>query len=218
MSAPSRVRRYYVVWEGHAPGVYDTWEECEEQVKGFPGARFKAFSSPDDAVAAFRRGPGSDLDIFRTIASRRAEHINYEAIPEIRLDALAVDGACSRNPGPMEYRGVWVSSGVELFRVGPLADGTNNIGEYLAIIHAAALLARMGLPATPIYSDSRTAQAWIRARHSRTTVRRTATNGRLMDILDRANAWIATHTITNTILKWDTEKWGEIPADFGRKG
>ena len=133
MSAPSTVRKYYVVWEGRAPGVYDSWEECEEQTKGFPGARYRSYKSQDDAVHAFRNGPGSDLDILRAIASHRSQHVNYEAFPEIRLDALAVDGACSRNPGPMEYRGVWVATGEELFRVGPLDDGTNNIGEYLAI-------------------------------------------------------------------------------------
>ena len=159
MSAPSTVRKYYVVWEGRAPGVYDSWEECEEQTKGFPGARYRSYKSQDDAVHAFRNGPGSDLDILRAIASHRSQHVNYEAFPEIRLDALAVDGACSRNPGPMEYRGVWVATGEELFRVGPLDDGTNNIGEYLAIIHAAALLMRQGLGHIPIYSDSRTAQA-----------------------------------------------------------
>ncbi|MBJ2184683.1 MAG: ribonuclease H family protein [Muribaculaceae bacterium] len=217
MSAPSTSRKYYVVWEGRAPGVYDSWEECEEQVTGFPGARYRAYRYQDDAVRAFRDGPGSDLDIIRKIATHRTENVNYAAFPEIRLDALAVDGACSRNPGPMEYRGVWVSTGEELFRVGPLDEGTNNIGEYLAIIHAAALLGSQGLGHIPIYSDSRTAQAWIRAGHSRTTVRRNARNGRLMDILDRANAWIASHRITNPILKWDTERWGEIPADFGRK-
>ena len=218
MSAPSTVRKYYVVWEGRAPGVYDSWEECEEQTKGFPGARYRSYKSQDDAVHAFRNGPGSDLDILRAIASHRSQHVNYEAFPEIRLDALAVDGACSRNPGPMEYRGVWVATGEELFRVGPLDDGTNNIGEYLAIIHAAALLMRQGLGHIPIYSDSRTAQAWIRGRHSRTTVKRPPHNGTLMDILDRANAWIAANRISNPILKWDTERWGEIPADFGRKG
>ena len=218
MSAPSTVRKYYVVWEGRAPGVYDSWEECEEQTKGFPGARYRSYKSQDDAVHAFRNGPGSDLDILRAIASHRSQHVNYEAFPEIRLDALAVDGACSRNPGPMEYRGVWVATGEELFRVGPLDDGTNNIGEYLAIIHAAALLMRQGLGHIPIYSDSRTAQAWSRGRHSSTTVKRTPHNGTLLDILDRANAWIAANRISNPILKWDTERWGEIPADFGRKG
>ena len=54
MSAPSTVRKYYVVWEGRAPGVYDSWEECEEQTKGFPGARYRSYKSQDDAVHAFR--------------------------------------------------------------------------------------------------------------------------------------------------------------------
>lgn len=217
MSAPSAKRKFYVVWEGRAPGVYDSWEECEEQVKGFPGARFRAFSQQEDAVEAFRRGPGSDLDIIRNIANHSARQVNYEAYPEIRLDAVAVDGACSRNPGPMEYRGVWVATGQELFRVGPLAGGTNNIGEYLAIIHAAALLAQQGMPNVPIYSDSQTAQSWIRAGRARTKVERTAENATLMNILDRGNAWLASHRITNPIIKWKTELWGEIPADFGRK-
>lgn len=217
MSAPSSARKYYVVWEGRAPGVYDSWEEAEDQVKGYPGARYRSFADKDTAVEMFRRGPGSDLDMIRAIAGHARQSVNYEAFPEIRLDAIAVDGACSRNPGPMEYRGVWVATGEEVFRVGPLAGGTNNIGEYLAIIHAAALLRQKGLTGVPIYSDSRTAQAWIRAGRARTTVQRTAQNGPLMDILERGNAWLGTNGIANPILKWDTERWGEIPADFGRK-
>ncbi|MDE6271351.1 MAG: ribonuclease H family protein [Muribaculaceae bacterium] len=217
MSAPSSARKYYVVWEGRAPGVYDSWEEAEDQVKGYPGARYRAFTDKDTAVEMFRRGPGSDMDMIRAIAGHAREAVNYEAFPEIRLDAIAVDGACSKNPGPMEYRGVWVATGEEVFRVGPLAGGTNNIGEYLAIIHAAALLRQKGLTGVPIYSDSRTAQAWIRAGRARTTVQRTAENGKLMDILERGNAWLAANRIANPILKWDTERWGEIPADFGRK-
>ncbi len=143
--------------------------------------------------------------------------VDYTAIPGIRLDAIAVDGACSKNPGPMEYRGVRVADGVELFRVGPLDGGTNNIGEYLAIIHVAALLARSGDTTTPIYSDSRTALSWIRRGHSNTKIVPDAANARLMQILARADAWLATHRIPNPLLKWDTEAWGEIPADFGRK-
>ena len=143
--------------------------------------------------------------------------VDYTAIPGIRLDAIAVDGACSKNPGPLEYRGVRVADGVELFRVGPLDGGTNNIGEYLAIIHVAALLARSGDTTTPIYSDSRTALSWIRRGHSNTKIVPDAANARLMQILARADAWLATHRIPNPLLKWDTEAWGEIPADFGRK-
>lgn len=210
--------KYYVVWEGRAPGIYDSWEECQDQIDGFPGAKFKSYNDLESATVAFRGNPAEQLGLFRAM-SKRASHpvINYSAFPEIRLDAIAVDAACSRNPGPVEYRGVLVDDGTQLFHVGPFEGGTNNIGEYLAIIHCAALLARSGDNSRPIYSDSKTACSWIKRGHSNTKLTPTAENVRLREILDRADAWLATHSIPNPILKWDTDRWGEIPADFGRK-
>lgn len=210
-------RKFYVVWEGRAPGVYDSWEECEAQVTGYPGAKYKSFGSQTDAVNAFRNGDSTGLDLIRAIGAHKPDIVNYSAFPEIRLDAIAVDGACAKNPGPMEYRGVSVATGEEIFHIGPLAGGTNNIGEYIAIIHAASLLARRGDYKTPIYSDSRTALSWIRRRRSNTTIKPTAENERVIELLRRADAWIAANNIVNPLLKWDTEHWGEIPADFGRK-
>lgn len=210
-------RRFYVVWEGREPGVYDSWEECEAQVNGYPGAKYKSFSSQADAVAAFRGDGRQELEIFKAIGSYRRDIVNYAAFPEIRLDAIAVDGACAKNPGPMEYRGVAVATGEEIFHIGPLEGGTNNIGEYLALIHAAALFAKRGDHSTPIYSDSRTALAWLRRGHSNTTVKPTAENAGVIDLLRRADNWLAHNRVVNPVLKWNTELWGEIPADFGRK-
>lgn len=210
-------RKFYVVWEGRAPGIYDSWEECEAQVTGYPGARYKGFGSQADAVAAFRGDDKSQLDIIRAIGAHRPDIINYSAFPEIRLDAIAVDGACAKNPGPMEYRGVMVATGEEVFHLGPLEGGTNNIGEYVAIIHAASLLKRRGDTTTPIYSDSRTALSWIRRGHSNTTIKPDGHNTKVIELLRRADAWLAANRIVNPIIKWDTERWGEIPADFGRK-
>ena len=79
------------------------------------------------------------------------------------------------------------------------------------------MLNRDGQPLRPIYSDSRTAQAWVRDRHARTTLTPTPENARILDMVRRAETWLNTHTYRNPILKWDTETWGEIPADFGRK-
>lgn len=216
MSAYNR-RKFYVVWEGVAPGIYDSWEECKLQVQGYQGARYKAFDSLEGATEAYRGNMSDYLGLYRAMAARKPQIVNYEAFPEIRLDAIAVDAACSRNPGPVEYQGVRVSTGERIFHVGPLAGGSNNIGEYLAIIHAAALLARSGDTTTPIYTDSRTALSWVRRRHSKTAITPTADNALIMSYLARADAWIATHTIPNPIIKWDTDTYGEIPADFGRK-
>lgn len=211
-------RKYYVVWEGREPGIYDSWEDAKDQVDGFEGARYKSFSNLEEATAAFRGDPSEHIGIFRALGTRPVKVINYENFPEIRLDAIAVDASCPGNPGPVEYQGVLVGTGQRIFHYGPLADGSNNIGEYLALIHAAAMLAQQGDTTTPIYTDSVTALAWVRNRHSKTKIQPTARNGALLAVLERADRWIATHSIPNPILKWNTEQWGEIPADFGRKG
>lgn len=217
-NTPARFRKYYVVWAGRATGIFDTWEECKAQVEGYPEAKYRSFPSQEEAVKAFRGNPADHLGLMRAMAERRkTEIVNYEAYPEIHLNAIAVDGACAKNPGPMEYRGVLVGTGQELFHVGPLAGGTNNIAEYLAIIHCAALLHKHHDFTTPIYTDSRTALSWIRKRASNTRIIPTAENARVTGILARANAWIKSNDLINPLLKWNTEAWGEIPADFGRK-
>ncbi|MBR1963926.1 MAG: viroplasmin family protein [Muribaculaceae bacterium] len=209
-------RKFYVVWEGRNPGIYDSWEECKDQIDGFPSAKYKAFDFQDEATEAFRGKASDHIGIIKAIAQRKPHVVNYEAFPEIILDSIAVDAACSKNPGPVEYRGVDTKTGIQLFHVGPLAEGTNNIGEFLAIVHALAMMEKQGT-SFPIYSDSRTALAWVRERKCKTTLKPTANNVRILELVRRAEAWLNTHTYTNSLLKWKTEEWGEIPADFGRK-
>lgn len=209
--------KFYTVWEGREPGVYDNWDDCLEQVEGFPGARYKSFNTREAAVKAFRGDADSHIGLLRKLAGHRNEIADYTAIADIRLDAIAVDGACSGNPGKMEYRCVRVADGVEIFHMGPLEGGTNNIAEYLAIIHAAAMLQKQGNTVTPIYSDSRTAMGWIRRGQSNTTITPNTHNTKVLELLRRADTWLAANRITNPLLKWDTDAWGEIPADFNRK-
>lgn len=212
-------RKFYVVWNGFATGVFDSWEECQLQVKGYPDAKYKSFDSQEAAIEAYRGDPVEQLELLKAIAKGPKEKVavNYEAIPEIHLDALAVDAACSQNPGPVEYQGVWVRTGERIFHAGPFTAGTNNIGEYLALVHGLALLQQQGKPYTPIYTDSRTARSWVRNRQPKTTLKRTAQNAELFELVNRATIWLQSHEITNPILTWDTPNWGEIPADFGRK-
>lgn len=134
---------------------------------------------------------------------------------EVTADAIAVDAACSGNPGPMEYRGVYLKTGQQIFHFGPV-HGTNNIGEFLSIVHALALLDQKNLKLT-VYSDSSTALCWIRQKKAKTTLQRTEKTEQLFQLIERAEKWLKTHTIQCPLIKWETEKWGEIPADFGRK-
>ena len=135
---------------------------------------------------------------------------------EVVANAWAVDAACSGNPGPMEYQAIDLATGAQVFHFGPM-HGTNNIGEFLAIVHGLALLKQKGSN-IPIYSDSKIAQKWVRDGKCRTTLAPTSRNAELLGLVARAEKWLATNTYTNPIIKWETKQWGEIPADFGRKG
>jgi ribonuclease HI len=135
---------------------------------------------------------------------------------EVKADAWAVDAACSGNPGPMEYQGIDLTTGQRIFHFGPM-KGTNNIGEFLAIVHALALCFQHGLHQKTIYSDSYNAILWVQKRKCKTKLERTPDTEKLFEIIERAEKWLNTHNYHNPIIKWETQKWGEVPADFGRK-
>lgn len=206
-------KKWYVVWAGHTPGVYDNWDECRAQTEGFNRARYKSFTSESDARRAYEDGANE----FYHKAYAGTEGSDDTPAKGPIWDSLSVDAACSGNPGPMEYRGVLTASKAEVFRVGPLEGGTNNIGEFLAIVHALALLEKMKRPHFPIYTDSMTAISWVRKKKCKTLLARTDKNAPIFDLIERAEQWLATHPITNPIYKWNTIEWLEIPADFGRK-
>lgn len=217
--------KYYVVWEGFAPGVYDSWDECRLQTEGYKGAKFKAFDSKEDAVEAFRGDAADHMALLQQISKhsqgraaspKRPRRAAANTAAPAPTYGLAVDAACSGNPGTMEYRGVDIASGREIFRLPPMQQGTNNIGEFLALVHALALLKQHGSN-LPVYSDSRNAILWVRQQKCKTQLTRTAANSAIFDLIARAENWLQHHTYGNAIIKWDTRAWGEIPADFGRK-
>ena len=130
--------------------------------------------------------------------------------------SLSVDASCLGNPGVMEYRGVYTDTRQEIFRVGPFQEATNNIGEFLALVHGLALLKQQN-SSLPIYSDSVTARAWVRNKKCKTKLQLCETNRPLFNLVERAEKWLHNNTYTTSILIWNTQQWGEIPADFGRK-
>lgn len=210
-------QKYYVVWVGRDTGIFHTWEECRANVEGYKGAKYKAFDSEAEARMAF-----CDEDYLSAHAElRAATRVHRGAATHTGgtaaciTDSLAVDAACSGNPGPMEYRGVYVATGKEVFRFGPVF-GTNNIGEFLAIVHGLALLKQKRLD-MPIYSDSRNAMLWVKQKKCKTKLERDARTEQLFRMIERAEKWLHDNTYDTDILKWDTRRWGEIPADFGRK-
>lgn len=207
-------QKFYVVWEGHKPGIYDSWDDARKQVEGYGQAKYKSFESRGEAEKAFK---GNYWAFVKKTGNTPATGGAKTPRSAIIRESMAVDAACSGNPGLMEYRGVYTADSRELFHLGPFPDGTNNIGEFLAIVHGLAFLKQQGKPQMPIYSDSRNAQIWVKKGKCNTKLERTSRNGQIFELIDRAERWLAVNKITNPILKWETEDWGEIPADFGRK-
>ena len=217
-------QKYYVVWNGAEDGVYTSWEACQKAVIGFAGARYKAFKTEEEAEEAFEMGyeAYAARGEVATEGEKREEKKTGKkaegtALPAAAInEAIAVDAACSGNPGKMEYRGVYLRTGKEIFHYGPVY-GTNNIGEFLAIVHGLALLKQKGLEEMPIYSDSVNAQLWVRKKKCKTTLKRDGRTEALHQMIERAEKWLRENKYSNPIIKWPTEEWGEIPADFGRK-
>lgn len=208
-------QKYYVVWEGVTPGIYSSWAECQLQTKGYDGAKYKSFDSREEAERAFVSSPYAYIGK-KAKESKEKCQLTFYPLPKVVINnSLAVDAACSGNPGPMEYRGVHVANKQEIFHFGPM-KGTNNIGEFLALVHGLALLKQKGID-IPIYSDSVNAISWVKQKKCKTKLPRTAETENLFLLIERAEKWLRENTYSTPILKWETKEWGEIPADFGRK-
>lgn len=205
---------FYVVWEGLETGVFDSWKKCQSVTKGYPSAKFKGFLTLDMAKEAFSK---SYFDyVGKKIFESDLSKVELLKIGKPLLDTICVDAACSGNPGPTEYRGVYTKTNEQLFIKGPFEDGTNNIGEFLAIVHGLAFLKKKNLN-IPIYSDSKIAINWVKYKQCGTSQEITSKNLNLFELIKRAENWLKNNEYKNKILKWETKAWGEIPADFGRK-
>ena len=214
--------KFYVVWQGRESGIYDSWTACEAQVKGV-AAKYKGFATRAEAEKALEEGYEKHITGRSTAEKISASSLcSLKDSPEemlkhgVKLPALAVDAACSGNPGKMEFRGVIADTSTQVFHRGPYVGGTNNIGEFLAIVLGLAYLKQKNLP-WALYSDSKTAIAWVRDKKCKTQIEWTAKNQDLLIAVRAAEKWLHENTWTTPIYKWDTEHWGEIPADFGRK-
>ena len=201
-------QKYYVVWEGFEPGIYNSWQECKKYITNYPQAKYKSFKSLVEAKEAFNMG---------YFGFKKEEgQIKPTYLNEIDFNSIAVDAACSGDPGKMEYQGVVTKTKQVLFKKGPFQQGTNNIGEFLALVHALALVKQKKYNIS-IYSDSKIAISWVKQKKCKTKLKQNAKNEKLFEVVQRAENWLKLNSVPTPILKWETKKWGEIPADFGRK-
>jgi len=202
-------QKFYVVWEGYEPGIFSSWQECKLKIQNYPNAKYKSFKSLEEAKDAYAMG-------FFGYQKQKKQISKSFSTEGIEWKSIAVDAASSGNPGKMEYRGVVTKTKQVLFHMGPFPNGTNNIGEFLALVHGLAFL-KDKKSDLPVYTDSKIAMSWIRQKKCKTKLSKNAKNEKLFELIGRAEEWLKKNNFNNPILKWETKSWGEIPADFGRK-
>ncbi|TKC08992.1 ribonuclease H1 domain-containing protein [Pedobacter frigoris] len=206
-------QKFYTVWVGRKPGVYSTWEECKEQIHQFEGAVYKGFYSLKEAQQAFL----SDSTRFiGKSAGEKNEPNSRQLSDEPEKNSICVDGAWNTKTNAMEYQGVLFPSRERAFHAGPFATGTNNIAEFLAIVHALTYC-KDHPEILIIYSDSNTAITWVKNKRPKTKIADIGKNSSIISIMQRAENWLLNNNYQIQIRKWETKKWGENPADFGRK-
>lgn len=208
-------KKYYVVWFGNPAGIYDSWKKCQAAIKGVSGAQYMSFNTLKEAKVAFNK---EYKDYKGTKKSKKKTLSTSEkaAYGEPNLYSIAVDAASSGNPGKMEYRGVDTQTKRQLFHQGPFQKGTNNVGEFLALVHGLAYLQKNNSDRI-LYTDSRIAMGWVKKKHCNSKLAWGPKNKALLELVKRAEAWLKNNTYKTKVVKWETKAWGEIPADFGRK-
>lgn len=212
---PKKKQKYYTVWNGHHTGVFESWDDCKAQIKNFEGAQYKSFSTFDAAKKAFNGNYKDYIGKSKKFSSELSV-AQLKKIGKPNFNSISVDAAVSGNPGKMEYRGVDTKSKKQLFIQGPFGEGTNNIGEFLAIVHGLAFLKKNNSNRI-IYTDSKTAISWVKKKACNTKLTPNNKNSKLFELVNRAETWLKNNSYTTVIVKWETKAWGEIPADFGRK-
>ncbi|HRX63966.1 MAG TPA: ribonuclease H family protein [Candidatus Absconditabacterales bacterium] len=199
--------KYYVIREGKKKGIFQSRDECKDFVVGVKGAKYKSFESIDQAKKALKDG-------YKPYYQNKTEQRKHKDLP-FEKHSIAVDAACSHNPGVTEYQGVDLISGETIFHK-KMSDGTNNIGEFLALVHGLSYLKQKGSDKT-IYTDSKHAMKRISEGKCKTNLKKTKENKEIFDLINRAEQWLSKNKFDTQILKRNTKERGEIPADFGRK-
>lgn len=206
--------KIYVVWEWKQTWIFDSWESCKNSVNWFSNAKYKSFSNKENAEIAFKKWrefyynkSGKTVKIKDNLETIK-EHIPFFS------KWIAVDAACSENPWKMEYRWINLSTWEEIFHE-KFKIWTNNIWEFLAIVHWLKYIWDNDMI---VYSDSKIGISWVKQWKCKTQFTHIWPESyAISNAIKNAELWLAENSIKHDILKWDTEKRWEIPADFWRK-
>ena len=165
--------KFYAVGKGRHPGIYTTWSDCEAQVKGFPGAIYKAFPTKTQALAFMGAWPLNEPVLLPLTSAPVADALPT-LVPGSDRGAgtirVWVDGSCQQSSNGRLLFGwayVVLNGERELHRasgrdVPAEARRHRNVaGEIQAVLHALDWCRAHGIAAATIYFDYQGLASWV---------------------------------------------------------
>lgn len=193
--------KYYVVWRGHSPGIYENWNACKAQVKGFKYSYYRVFPTFKSANEAF----GLSLTEFKRRQQFKENTFN------LRPNSIVVSSKYEEKNMETVFTAFKVGDPPEiLFRTAICGKSTHNIVQFLALAASIKYCYENGLK-SPIYSDNPVALKWIRDRKINSQVIRSDRNQEVFDLVDEAIYWLNCNSYNNQLIEWDVEKHGYLP-------
>lgn len=209
--------KFYVVWKGRDTGIFTSWSEVNELIKGFSGAEYKSYADQETAELEFSLGSpkGRSNDENHTTTKLKEEPSDDHKAPD--HECLTVDGSYLGGKKIMQYRCVWNQSKEEVFSTKPIEGGNQNIAEFLALVGAMKYRVSTKQYDLHIYSDSQTALSWVRNCKIKSSYDLSQLDEVVQERIYGALKFIAKSGVRKNLYKWDSALWGDIPADYGRK-
>jgi len=197
---------YYVVWQGHAPGIYQKWPDCRKQIENYPEPRYKKFESLDEANHAYRKG----IEHYRKRKSG-PQKMSRRA-PKFRRDSLLVHTKVQGES--MQINATYLKNNQKIFFV-DFQRGNPEIGQFLATVKALKLL-RKRSPTMPVYVPSLKVlnainhkflyDPYLGQRHIHDPW-----HEKLRECMFAAINWLKRNDYQNPVLHWNSTYWGEPP-------
>lgn len=159
-------KKYYGVYKGFIPGVYDNWDECNAQVSGFSGAIFKGFSTRSEAELFAEHGVSESVSEKPAPVKSRSQAAG-KADPDFDTSKpyAFVDGSFNPSTGVFGYGGFVCFEGQRVPVMGSgddveLASMRNVAGEIYGAMAAVKTAEAHGIRELTMLYDYRGIEEW----------------------------------------------------------
>ena len=180
-------KKYYAVRVGHNPGIYVTWSDCENQVKGFPGAQYKSFPTEAEAKAYMGTVSIANSSIAKQSRAKKTsvatskkmslgEYLNkqtdniHQIVESDSCEVRAfIDGSFDKRKGVVGSGGV-ILLGTEEIEFSLSNTEPNHVaywnvsGELLAALHVVDYALNHGYTSCSLYYDYMGIEMWATGR------------------------------------------------------